>query len=194
MSFTKKLFLLVFIVLILSSGCFKKNDRYLSFFISKIDKEYSFLKDLEKKDTVTRSDVAYLFGIYFPENVYVYKDEIPFDIKMFPKNEILYAQVKRGIIPSFPDNTFKPDTPVLRYQLAVFLYTFILNNGFLSNFKMNVTEIKDVNENFFAYKPISNIVFLGIMELEDGFFYPYRTVSGYELIKFFYRLNNLFYK
>lgn len=113
---------------------------------------------------------------------------------MFPKNEILFAQVKRGIMPSLPDNTFKPDTPVLRYQLAIFFYTFILNYGYLSNFKMNVTEINDVGENFFAYKPISNIVFLGIMELEDGFFYPYKTVSGYELIKFFYRLNNLFYK
>ncbi|MEJ5306851.1 MAG: S-layer homology domain-containing protein [candidate division WOR-3 bacterium] len=194
MSFKKKLFLLIFIVSILIPGCFKKNDRYLSFFLSKIDKEYSFLKDLDKKDVVTKSDVAYLFGVYFPEDVYVYRDEIPFDIKMFPKNEILYAQVKRGIIPSLPDKTFKPDTPVLRYQLAVFLYTFILNNGYLSNFKMNVAEIKDVGENFFAYKPISSIVFLGIMELEDGFFYPYKTVTGYELIKFFYRLNNLFYK
>mgnify|MGYP003868487487 CR=1 FL=1 len=185
---------IILIFLIILSGCFPKNDRYLSLFISKVDKEYQFLKGLEKKDVVTKSDIAYLFGIYFPEEIFVYKNEIPFDIKMFPKSEILYAQVKRGIFKPLPDSTFKPDTPVLRYQLAVFFYNFILSKGFLSNFKMNVVDIKDVDEKFFAYKPISNVVFLGIMDVDDGYFNPYNTISGYELIKFFYRLNNLFLK
>lgn len=183
---------ILLILLVVLTGCFPKNDRYLSFFKSKVDKDYPFMKGLEKKNVVTKSDVAYLFGIYFPQQIFIYSNEIPFDIKMFPKSEILYAQVKRGILPPLPDNTFKPETPILRYQIAVFFYNFILKNGFLSNFKMNVVDIKDVDEKFFAYKPISNVIFLGIMEVDDGYFNPYNTISGYELIKYFYRLNNLF--
>jgi len=189
----KRVFLLIFflsIIILNSCSIIFKSDKYLSFFYGKI-KDHQFLKDLPKKDIVTRADVAYLFGIYFPEEVSVSIEEIPFDIKMYPQKEILYAQVKREIFPSFPDKTFRPEKPVLKYQLAILINNFLLNRYDLYNYYKTGSFIKDVDETFFAFKPIFNVVFLGLMETKEGNFKPFDSLTGYELIKIFYRLNNL---
>lgn len=77
------------------------------------------------------------------------------------------AAVQRGIISGFPDNTFRPDNPVTRGQMAIFLArAFDLEVEAAQNFS-------DVTPNMSAYPYIKRIIADGITAgYPDGTFRP----------------------
>ncbi|WP_404356511.1 S-layer homology domain-containing protein [Cytobacillus firmus] len=77
------------------------------------------------------------------------------------------AAVQRGIISGFPDNTFRPDNPVTRGQMAIFLArAFELEVQAEQNFS-------DVTPNMSAYPYIKRIIADGITAgYPDGTFRP----------------------
>lgn len=77
------------------------------------------------------------------------------------------AAVQRGIILGFPDNTFRPDNPVTRGQMAIFLArAFELEVEAKQNFS-------DVTPNMSAYPYIKRIIADGITAgYPDGTFRP----------------------
>ncbi|MGE3063850.1 MAG: S-layer homology domain-containing protein [bacterium] len=183
---------LLLISVLIFTGCpFKKKDKYISQF-HYLTANVSDLRSIAEEDAITRKDAAYLFSIYFPITVKIDAQEIPFDIKMYPYPSLILSAVKRQMMSLYPDGTFKPDEIVSRYQLAILLTKYILTIDPFFDANFRDIELKDVNETFFAYKPIAMMISSGIMETANDSFYPNGIVSGYDAIRFFHRIREFY--
>jgi beta-lactamase superfamily II metal-dependent hydrolase len=117
--------------------------------------------------TVTRAQAAIMIGRALG------LDEEPRDTKFKDVNAgvtasgYIDAAVQMGIISGFPDNTFRPDNPVTRGQMAIFLArAFDLDVESESDFS-------DVTPNMSAYVYIKRIIADGITAgYPDGTFRP----------------------
>lgn len=185
--------IMILTVLIMSAGCatLNRGGKEIAYFESQTS-AMTDLRYIETKSIITRVDAAYLFTVFFPEKVGVEASKIPFDLRMQLYPSVAYGAVKRGIMNVFPDSTFKPDEPVLKYQLAIFLCRYMSLRDPFYDSNLKSIDMKDADASFFAYKPISIMIQRNIMEAEDGWIYPNSTMSGKEAIKYFYRVRRLY--
>lgn len=180
------------VALLIFTGCpFRKKDKYLSQF-DYLTSNVTDLRFIAEENVLTRKDAAYLFSIYFPLTVKVESMEIPFDVKMYPYPSLICSAVKRGMINLYPDSTFRPDEIVYRYQLAILLSKYVLTVDPFFDANFRIAELNDVDESFFAYKPISMMVSSGVMEAKNDSFYPNAPVSGYDALRFFHRIREFY--
>lgn len=82
------------------------------------------------------------------------------------------SAVDRGIITGFPNNTYRPNEPVTRAQMAIFLNrAFTLTEGQANSFK-------DVSSDMAAYQSIINVAVTGIASgYPDGTYRPDQPVT-----------------
>ncbi|HAV93203.1 TPA: hypothetical protein DCW38_08520 [candidate division WOR-3 bacterium] len=188
----RRMIALTVICLIIFTGCpFKKQDKYISEF-HYLTANVKDIRFISEEDFIVRKDVAYLFSIYFPMTVNIGMNEIPFDLKMYPYPSLLYSSVKRGMMNIYPDNTFKPEETVTKYQMAILLAKYILTVDPFFDANFRAMKINDVPESFFAYKPIVMMIASGIMESKNDSFYPNGTVSGYDAIRYFHKVREFY--
>ena len=151
------------------------------------------LRYIAQKEELNRLDIAYLFAVFVPTQMQVDFKQIPLDMKMQLYPHLAFSTVKRDIMTIFPDSTFKTFEKVQKYQLAIFFTRYINSMDPFFDAGMKNRYIADVNEVFFAYKPVNTVVTRDIMPLDNERFYPFKFVSGKEAIEMFYRLNRFYF-
>ena len=189
----KKFIINIVIILLIFCNCtlFRRTPQSLNSFVSRTE-NYSELRYIIQSDAISRLDCAYLFAMYVPQQTMIEYSSIPLDLRVKLYSKTAYSTVVRGIMQLFPDNTFKPDEKISRYQLAIFFTRYItMVDPFFDKGMKNII-IKDVDSKFFAYKPVNTVVSRNIMELDNGQFKPYDYVSGNEAVEYFYRLSRFY--
>ena len=179
--------------MIFISGCslFNRTPSSIKTFMT-VSEQYKELRYIPNSVAITRLECAYLFALFLPVQMSVDFAEVPLDLrlKLYPKTA--YSTVKRDIMSTFPDNTFKPDERIRKYQLAIFITRFIADIDPFFDKGIKEIEIRDVNESFFAYKSINTVVSRNIIELKNGNFDPYAYITGREAINYFHRLSRFY--
>ncbi len=179
--------------MIFISGCslFNRTPSSIKTFMT-VSEQYKELRYIPNSVAITRLECAYLFALFLPVQMSVDFAEVPLDLrlKLYPKTA--YSTVKRDIMSTFPDNTFKPNERIRKYQLAIFITRFIADIDPFFDKGIKEIEIRDVNESFFAYKSINTVVSRNIIELKNGNFDPYAYITGREAINYFHRLSRFY--
>lgn len=122
--------------------------------------------------TVTRAQAAIMIGKALKLDGKQRDTKFP-DVKAYATaSGYIDSAVEKGIISGFPDNTFRPDEPVNRGQMAIFLArAFKLTEESSEDFK-------DVVPNMTAYTYIKKIIADGITAgYDDRTFKPYNSLS-----------------
>lgn len=178
-------------MLFASCTLFRRQPKSVQSFMNRTD-NYQELRYIIQTDALTRLDCAYLFALFMPAQVNVNFDDIPLDLRLKLYSKTAYSSVQRGYMSVFPDKTFKPDEKIQRYQLAIFISRYIASVDPFFDKGIKQVDIEDIDQTFFAWKPVQTVVSRDIMELKDGMFGPYDYVTGKEAIEYFHRLS-IFY-
>nr|WP_281391844.1 S-layer homology domain-containing protein [Bacillus benzoevorans] len=118
-------------------------------------------------DTVTRAQAAIMIGRALGLNGDPRDTKFSDVVANVTGSGYIASAVDKGIISGFADGTFRPNQPVTRGQMAIFLNrAFTLNAG-------NVNNFTDVSANMASYQAIINVASNGIAGgYTDGTYRP----------------------
>lgn len=189
----KKYLIIVIVSILILNSCtvFRRQPQSIQSFMNRTE-HYKELRYIMHTDAITRLDCAYLFALFMPSQSTVNYYDIPLDLRLKLYSKTAYSTVQRGFMSVFPDNTFKPDEKIQRYQIAIFISRYIASVDPFFDKGMEHIDIMDTDETFFAYKPLQTVVSRNIIEMDKGRFRPYDYVTGTEAIEYFHRLSKFY--
>ncbi len=139
------------------------------------------LKDIENIPWVSRSDFAAYVAWRFDISPFLTRVPIIVDISGIHDSEAIESVVSAGIISLDRNRRFKPDKPIRKMDLAVYLSRIAELFSIKPIFR-NVTLPGDISDAHIAAGAILYCLELNIIDVEsDGLFHGSRTVTGKEV-------------
>ncbi|MFC1851536.1 S-layer homology domain-containing protein [candidate division CSSED10-310 bacterium] len=159
---------------------------------------------IQEKLAITRADLAALILVILEPRTLSWKSLPSFnkpiivlDISEHWAHNYIKTVLEYRIMKPFPNHTFKPDSPVSRYELAGIINTLLHKVTTIEAVSLDNTPemaLHDVPTEHTLYQAIQNVINLKLMNCdEQRKFFPHSKISGNHAIGILSNLKKLFF-